>query len=126
MPTYHIGAHVPISHYAADGSGRSHLHSLELSLYLSRPDVTMLDFSAVEQAIGRCLAPYRDLRRREHRADRRGLFHAPGRDSGRVRPDARALRDRRDAASHVHHPARRAGRDLNFKNTTLDRGNGTP
>ena len=60
MPTYHIGAHVPILHHAADGSGRSHLHSIELSLYLSRPDETMLDFFEIERAIDRCLAPYRE------------------------------------------------------------------
>ncbi len=60
MPTYHIGAHVPIIHSRADGADGQHLHSLELSLYLFREDRAMLSFPEVERAVDACLEPYRN------------------------------------------------------------------
>lgn len=60
MPTYHIGAHIPIVHTMTENRSESHLHSLELSLYLFYPERSMLDFPAVEKAIDRCLDPYKD------------------------------------------------------------------
>ena len=61
MPVYHIGTHIPIVHTMTEDRAESHLHSLELSLYLFCPEEhSMLDFPAVEETIGRCLAPYKD------------------------------------------------------------------
>lgn len=59
MPTYHIRTYVPIFHSRTGDRAEGHLHSIELSLYLSAPTRDMLPFGEVEAAIDRCLAPYK-------------------------------------------------------------------
>ena len=60
MPSYHIRSCLPILHSMMGDRDASHLHNIALSLYLFRPEDTMLQFSEVEGAIDRCLSPYKN------------------------------------------------------------------
>ena len=60
MPSYHIRACVPLLHSMTGDRSGSHLHSIELSLYLFKPEDAMLRFAEVEGAIDRCLSPYKN------------------------------------------------------------------
>ena len=60
MPSYHIRTCIPIVHSMTGREEDKHTHSVELALYLSRPGGGMLRFRQVEEAVDRCLAPYRN------------------------------------------------------------------
>ena len=59
MPFYHIRTCLPVLHSLTGNRADSHLHSMELSMYLPVPKDAMLQFSEVEAFLDQCLAPYK-------------------------------------------------------------------